>query len=138
MLFRVFYYDKDFFGNSDFFEQYAYASSEETAKRYAQKCIKALQSESRRDFSFRAERDTDVEMLCVEQDWIDRENGVFRVTRIYGAQQNRDTEQIMDAKALKAQIMRLFEKDKKVWEEQEDGYGNIQLLDAGQFPAYRH
>lgn len=130
MIFRVFFYDKDFFGNSDFFEQYAYAASEEIAKKYAQKCIKTMQDEGKRDFSFRVERETDdeasqMEMLCVEQGWIDRENGVFRVTRVYGAQQNRDTEQTMDAKALKAQIMRLYKKDKKVWEEQEDGYGNI-------------
>lgn len=27
MVFRAFFYDKDFFGNSDFFEQYAYAAS---------------------------------------------------------------------------------------------------------------
>ena len=117
MVFRAFFYDKDFFGNSDFFEQYAYAASEDTAKKYAAKCIATMRGEKKNSFTFRVERETDAEMLCVEQSWLDRENDVFRVTRVYGLQNNRDTEQTISAKALKEWIMRLYAADEKVWNE---------------------
>jgi len=113
MIFRVFYNDRDFFGNNEFFEQYAYCYGPETLKKFTAKCIKTLEQQNKHDFSFRVEREMDAEMLVVEQSWIDRENGVFRVTRVYGYQNNRDTDQIMDARALKAWIMRLYEKDVK-------------------------